>query len=331
MTLNGSILTVHALIRVVLSGISSLRLQEDDLKQSTDTQNMRENSMQSDPLASKSNPVYQGSFFTQVTHSDQPILLIENLVLQTAFLKSCPKPISLLLIGQAGIGKTRLLSPLAKIKEVSYVNDITPKYLVEFLGKVKNGEKRFLVVPDFTNCMSHGKNTRNTLIAVLRSMTEEGVVDLSSYHLEFKSEKPVRAGLITATTTSNYQEFNRAWKGTGFLSRLLPFSFSHSVTTTQSVMDAIDSKKTDYIETVKFSLIRKPKDVACPEQMLRQLRVCEELLSKSTGSLPYRQQVQLNAISEALAILNGRAEITQDDIDTVVWLSKWINYEFKEL
>jgi hypothetical protein len=40
--------------------------------------------------------------------------------------------------------------------------------------------------------MSHGKNTRTTLVAVLRSMTEEGVVDLSDYHLEFKSDIPVR-------------------------------------------------------------------------------------------------------------------------------------------
>lgn len=287
--------------------------------------------MQSDPLTLKSNPVYQGAFFSQVTHSDQPILLIENLVLQTAFLKSCPKPISLLLIGQAGIGKTRLLSPLEKIKEVSYVNDITPIYLVEFLKKVKNGEKKFLVVPDFTNCMSHGKNTRNTLIAVLRSMTEEGVVDLSSYHLEFKSDKPVRAGLITATTTCNYEEFNRAWKGTGFLSRLLPFSFSHSIATTQRIMDAIDSGQTDSIDNVKFTVVRKPKDVVCPEVLLRQLRAYEELLSKSTGSLPYRQQVQLKAITEALAILKGRQEILQEDIDTITMLSKWINYDFKEL
>ncbi len=286
---------------------------------------------QSDPLTSKSNPDMQSTFFGQVTHSDYPILLIENLVVQTAFLKSCPKPLSLLLIGQAGIGKTRLLSPLAKLKEVSYVNDITPKYLVDFLGKVTNSEKKFLVVPDFTNCMSHGKNTRNTLIAVLRSMTEEGVVDLSSYHLEFKSEKPVKAGLITATTNSNFEEFNRAWKGTGFLSRLLPFSFSHSVSTTQIVMDAIDSGRADAIEGVKFSVVRKPKQVICPEHLLRQLRVYEELLSKSTGSLPYRQQVQLNSITEALVVLSGRAEIIQGDIDTITWLSKWINYDFKEL
>ena len=103
------------------------------------------------------------------------------------------------------------------------MNDITPKYLVEFLEKVKGGEKRFLAIPDFTNCMSHGKSTRTTLVEVLRSMTEEGVVDLSEYHLEFKSGKPVMVGLITEVTKFSYEEFKKAWKSTDFLSRLLPF------------------------------------------------------------------------------------------------------------
>ena len=283
------------------------------------------------PLTSKSNPVYQGSFLKVVTHSDLPVLLIENLVLQTAYLKSCQKPISLLLLGKPGIGKSRLLSPLAKLKEVSYVNDITPKYLVEFLGKVKNKQKKFLAIPDFTNCMSHGKNTRNTLVAVLRSMTEEGVVDLSDYHLEFKSDKPVRAGLLTATTHTSYGEFKKQWKGTGFLSRLLPFSFSHSVATREKIMNNIDSQTPDLINKVKFQIKRKTKTVICPESLLRQLRAYEELLSKSSGSEPYRHQIQLNAITEALVVLRENNEIIQEDIDTIAWLSNWINYDFKEV
>lgn len=286
---------------------------------------------QGDPLTSKSNPDMYGSFFSDVTHSDRPVLLMINLVLQTAYLKSCPKPLSLLLLGKPGIGKSRLLSPLAKVKEVSYVNDITPKYLVEFLGKARSGEKRFLAVPDFTNCMSHGKNTRNTLVAVLRSMTEEGVVDLSDYHLEFKSDKPVRAGLITATTHSSYEVFKRQWKNTGFLSRLLPFSFSHSVATTKKIMCSIDAKSLDMIETVKFQIRKRPRTVNCPESLLRQLHAYEELLSKSTGSLPYRHQIQLIAVTEALAVLRGGKQVTQEDIDAVAWLSNWINYDFKEL
>jgi len=286
---------------------------------------------QVDPLAPKSNNAYQGYFFSEVTHSDRPVLLAINLVLQTAFLKSFRKPISLLVLGKPGIGKSRLLSPLAKVKEVSYVNDITPKYLVEFLGKVKSREKKFLAVPDFTNCMSHGKNTRTTLVAVLRSMTEEGVVDLSDYHLEFKSDKPVRAGLITATTHSSYEGFKRRWKATGFLSRLLPFSFDHSIETTCNIMDAIDAKLPDPIEKVRFGVKRRPKAVSCPRILLRQLRAYEELLSKSTGSLPYRHQIQLNAVTEALAVLRGDIEIKQGDIDVIAWLSKWINYDFNKV
>jgi hypothetical protein len=179
--------------------------------------------------------------------------------------------------------------------------------------------------------MSHGKNTRTTLVAVLRSMTEEGVVDLSDYHLEFKSDSPVRAGLITAITESSYQEFNRAWKSTGFLSRLLPFSFNHSVATTGRIMDDIDAKRPDPVPELELRVKKKATPVLCTDHLLRQLRAYEDSLSRSTGSLPYRHQIQLNAIAECLAVLRGGRELTQLDIDTVARLSKWINYDFKEI
>ena len=101
--------------------------------------------------------------------------------------------------------------------------------------------------------------------------------------------------------------------------------------TTEGIMNAIDSGEANHIENVKFFVKRKTKEVNCPEILLRQLRVYEKLLSKSSGSLPYRQQIQLKAITQALAIMRGNSEITQEDIDTVTWLSKWINYDFKEI
>jgi hypothetical protein len=29
--------------------------------------------------------------------------------------------------------------------------------------------------------------------------------------------------------------------------------------------------------------------------------------------------------------MKGRNEIVQEDIDTIAWLSNWINYDFKEI
>lgn len=139
-------------------------------------------------------------------------LLVENLVIQTPYLKTYRKPISLLYLGNAGSGKSRLFTPLMKLNNVNYTNDITPKYLVEFLGKVKNGNKNYLAIPDFIHCTSHSIATRTTLTSLLRSMTEEGVIDLSDYHLEFNSKTPVKAGLITATTEGSYADFAREWK-----------------------------------------------------------------------------------------------------------------------
>ncbi len=267
----------------------------------------------------------------EVTLADNRILLTINLVLQTAFLKPQRKPISLLLLGKPGIGKSRILSPLSRINFVEYVTDITPTYLVEFLKKVESGEKKFLAIPDFTNCTAHSKSTRATLTAYLRNMTEEGVSNISAYRLEFKSKSPVRAGLITAVTTSSFKEFKTAWKNTGFLSRLLPFSFSHSVETQSTIRDSIDRKQTSSTEKVRLKLVRNPPEISCPPPLMRQLRAYEDNLSALTDSAPYRHQIQLNAITEALAVIKGEREITQDHIDKIIQLSAWMNYNFKEL
>ena len=96
-------------------------------------------------------------------------------------------------------------------------------------------------------------------------------------------------------------------------------------------MDDIDARKPDPIDKARFQVNKRPRVVDVPEHLMRQLRAYEELLSKSTGSLPYRHQIQLNATTESLAIIRGHDEITQEDIDTIAWLSNWINYDFKEV
>lgn len=264
---------------------------------------------------------------------DRITTLMTNLVLQTAYIDGLNKPMSLLLVSIAGSGKTRILQPLQRLNQVTYTNDITPKFLVDFLNQVDRGEKRFLVIPDYISCLSHGRATVATLNSILRSMMEEGVTSLRDFGLDFMARNgPVRAGVLTAITIGRYEYFRESWKTTGFLSRFLPFSFTHTEQTQQAILDRIVrnyrnldlSNYTPNINTHPQRLTEKP-------ELFNQLKGYSLRLSDRVGSLPYRQQIQLQALTEASAILRGDSEIRQTDIDTVVLLSSYINYEFKAI
>jgi hypothetical protein len=267
---------------------------------------------------------------------DSFALLMINLVLQSVFMKPFRnpqyKPLSLLLIGIAGTGKSRLLKTLRPLRFVTYLDDATPTYLVQFLEKAKTGKKRFLVFPDFLNLTSsHGQKTKGTSMAILRSMIEDGVVDLSDYHLEFQSKFPVKAGLITATTTGSIQEFMERWKTTGFLSRLIPFSFKHSTATQNRIIDNLENKREDTLGKHKYIINKYPQPVKTSPVLLHQLSVYGEALGKDTRAMPYRADIQLHTLAEALAIIEGCNELTQKHVDKIVSLVHYVNYDFNDI
>jgi hypothetical protein len=284
--------------------------------------------------SSKTSPQTQRNTLEEVALFDKIPLSFLTLLLQTAYLKPRQdKILSALFIGGAGTGKTRLLATTQHLKRVSYANDITPIYLVEFLEKVRDGKKDFLIIPDFIQCSEgHGKQTRTTLIGLLRAMIEEGITTLADYKLEFTALTPTKAGLITAITIQSLESFRLKWKKQGFLSRLLPFSFQHSEQTRQQIMFNINNQIGDNLRKFKFANInRKPEKVQLNADLLKQLEPWSLLLSKQTASEPYRHQKQLIALAEATAVLNNDTVLKQEHIDFVTWLCSWINYDFKTI
>jgi hypothetical protein len=243
------------------------------------------------------------------------------------------KPLSLLLLGIAGAGKSRLLKTLRPLRFVTYLDDATPTYLVKFLEKAKTGKKRFLVFPDFLNLTtSHGQKTKGTSMAILRTMVEDGVTDLSDFGLKFESKKfPVKAGLITATTIGSFQEFMERWKTTGFLSRLIPFSFTHSTATQTRIISNLENKIEDTLRKHEYIINKYPQPIKTSSVLLHQLSVYGEALGKDTRAMPYRADIQLHALAEALAIIEGCNELTQKHVDKIVSLLHYVNYDFNDI
>lgn len=303
----------------------------------------RKNEKSVSPLPNDTPPIGVSS-----TPSDTPNIVdtigtfIINLVLQSAF-QGQPidspdyHPQSLLILGKAGTGKSRLLMTMRTLKRkyldfISYTDDITPKFLVEFLKKVEKGEKRFLVIPDFQVIThSHGRKTYGTTISILRQMISDGVGNLDDFGLEFHPAFLVRAGLITATTIASYSEFAGKWKKDGFLSRLIPYSFIHSKETIDQILIDTALQKNDSIREVKYTVNRNPLPIKSDSQLLLQLRGYAEPLGEKTEALPYRAMHQLISLVKMTAIIKGDSELTQQHIDIVIKLLRYINYDFNAI
>lgn len=268
---------------------------------------------------------------TPLDVKEQPIynrfpLTILQLVLQSVFNPPNFKPLSLLLISQAGLGKSSYLSRLQQLDFVEYVNDITPKFAVELLKKAEMGKKKFLVLPDLIPTVSHAKQTKETLFSVFRSMTEEGVNDLSNYGMEFHSNngKPVKVGLISGITSEKYTENKHAWRKDGFLSRLLPFSYSHSGTTEIAILKE-KRQSTTLLDSVKISVNRNPKEVTTSESNYFFIETLARGLSNEIQGTPYRPFDLIKHLLISSASLRNSDKIEEEDIQKVSELSKYIN------
>lgn len=262
----------------------------------------------------------------------QPIADMVQLVMQSAFVKPY-KPCSLLLIGRPEQAKTSVIAPHSHYKWVYYTNDITSKLVVdEVLQKARNKEIRMLLIPDLLNCTEKQKATRDSFLQVVKTAIEEGVTNFSTFYKRLetkKEEQPVRFGLITAITMDNFRQTQRYMNSTGLTSRFIPFSYSYSNETLAVIQDLICGLSVDSKYNVKFGkIIEKEIDIEEDIDLLKKLLQISSVFGSKTGCYGIRFQKQLTRLVKANAIMNGRKKITNEDINKILSLTKWINVDF---
>jgi hypothetical protein len=255
---------------------------------------------------------------------DRPTIEFLNLVLQSAFIPNA-KILSTLLITMPSLGKTTYLELTEAIDFVHYTNDISPKPLMEFLDEVEKGRKKFLVIPDYINTLGHGKNTVEATRSILRSMIEEGYKGSDFYGQQREYDHPVKAGLISGITVDKVNENTGRWKSDGFYSRLLPWSYSHSLATSEDIVrDKLEGAKP--IKEVKFKIIKNVTEPTLDELMKEKVKVLSYQLTqdKYIGAI-YRPLEQVLSLVRANAILRDSKKVEQQDIDHIITLAVYIN------
>lgn len=246
-----------------------------------------------------------------------------NLIVQTGFIPNT-RVCSSLLVSQAGLGKTTKLEYLRKFDFVSYELDITPKHIMNFLDAVNDDKKKFLVIPDYIATLGHAKKTTDLARSIFRAMIEEGVIKIDVFGMERDYKRKVKAGLISGITTDFMNMNSRLWKSDGFLSRFLPFSYSHTNETVQRVI----TNKRDNIDTIStFDMKIKIKDVVEPVRTVdidKSIQLIAYRLIEPKEA-PYRMYDQIVALCKASAVLRDSKTIESQDVDLVTTLSNYIN------
>lgn len=254
-------------------------------------------------------------------HDSIPLIFLK-LVLQSAFIPNT-KQLSTLIIAKAGLGKTIKLEQLRRNPYVYYTVDITPKHFIQFLAKVHDKKKKFLVIPDYITTMGHAKKTKDLLRGHLRAMMEEGCQDNDAYGIEYHFPYPIKGGLISAITPEYFNSSSKIWKSDGFLSRFLPFSYSHSPESTKQVLDNIKNKNnpiTKFGLKVKTSGVKEPSRT---DDIDNQIRLMAYEIAE--GDPPYRPYLQMIALCNSSAVFRESTKVEKEDIDLIRSLLVFIN------
>jgi hypothetical protein len=260
---------------------------------------------------------------------------ILKLALLSAYLKD-EQPLSLLIAALPESGKTCLLSKQYQTDGVLVLTDTTAYGIVKATNDLKDIEEkriRHIIIPDLVTPLSKKWETTRTFVAFLNALIEEGIVSINTYATKIEPRKvSLKCGLITAVTPEYIQDRRHGWAGMGFLSRLLPISYAYSNETQDKVFGFIQSQK--HLDQIIASLDVPPRDafIKLDEGYAAALTpYVKQTIESAEGLYGFRLQRQLQTLLKASAFSDNRDEVNSEDIDKIISILKYVNFDYKEI
>jgi len=255
-----------------------------------------------------------------------------ELVLLSGYLKNAD-PLSLILSAKVGAGKTEILKRYRGTKGIKFISEATAYGIQEkYLNEIEQGKIKHLIIGDLLVPLSKQKKTRDIFIAFMNTLIEEGIESIFTYARNWESNKPVKCGLITAIAEPDLMRTSRRWYEMGFLSRAIPLTYSYSNRTKIKIYKHI-AKSYDISEMApkKIWLPNKPVNAKPNYELnikLIELSIGMEKWEKVYG---FRRQEQLQVLLMANALKNKRKHVIEEDYETILELSEYINLDYKEI
>lgn len=257
-----------------------------------------------------------------------PLVDMITLTLYTAYIKNVPKPNSLLIIAKPESGKTEILKKFIVNKNIIYLSDVTAFGIErDYLSKIESGEIKHIIIPDLLKPLSRKESTVKTFVTMMNGLIEEGIASVSTYATQRITPKHVKCGIVTAITGGELRDQRHNWGRLGFLSRIVPFSYSYSMETVRKVFDSILGLGYLQERDIELQIPKEEKKITLPRKYARAILPSTTAIAQAEDAYGFRLQKQFQALLQASAMEKGRTSVNSKDVERVLHLMNWVNMD----
>lgn len=267
--------------------------------------------------------------------SEKPSLihveLLQKIVkatLVTSYIKD-EHPTSLMLVAKAESGKTSVIKGYRQNKGIIYITDCTAYGIQrDLLPKIISGEIKTIMIADLLTPLSKSHKTRQAFIAFLNNLIEEGIAKITTYAMVW--DKEAKANVITAVTDQALRDGKHEWAKMGFLSRFIMFSYSYGFS---SIMEILNQYSEQGLKPSDMS-VKLPEgeiDVELPCEIANKLNPIAMKIGEQFGLYGFRAKINLRSLIKALAYLNERKTVTDEESRELLELVDYMNFKFNPL
>jgi len=273
----------------------------------------------------------------------QSLLYMIELVLWSAYVWGA-RQVSLIILARPETAKTEAPAKYVGNKGVIPIRRFSARGITEMLldGVINSKEPVVFVISDLDALFKQKQVTVDKLVHFMNAVTWDGLTPEATWvigYRELEKFMGFKAGFIAGITDEGFFTKHKHVKANllkgGFLSRTIIFSVNYSASQVSKILDEIfdgkHSKK--YVKLIHLDFPNKKIKVYLPKELTARLKALTQDIAEEMETRGFRIGEHLMALAKASVLRDDRRfrAVTEEDVDLIEHLSRWMNFEQKTL
>jgi hypothetical protein len=239
------------------------------------------------------------------------------------------KPLSLLIVAKPESGKSSVMKQYRENQGIVYLTDCTAYGITrDILPKIISGEVKTIMIPDLITPLSKQTKTRQSFVAFLNNLIEEGVAKMTTYATVWN--KDVNANIISAITDEALHDARHGWAKMGFLSRFIIFSYSYNISTVMEILNRYSEHGYNLSNTT-MKLPKKRINITLSKELADNLDSIAMRIGEQFRLYGFRAKINFRCLLKCLAYRNKTKMVTDSEYQEFLELANYMNFQYNPI